>query len=129
MPTHNNPMQCVECGEAVQEDPDGSPGVLVHDRDLDNAYDLDENHVPFIEEDLPDCEKDSGTDKTFGEYVTRFASHPIAGLREGQRAFNLLVVMHPTLAEKVRGSMIDPFYQDERLPAFFEFVAAEWDET
>jgi hypothetical protein len=68
-------------------------------------------------------------DKTFGEYVARFASHHIAGQREGQRAFNLLTVMHPMLAERVRTSPLDPFYRDERLPAFFEFVAAEWDET
>lgn len=74
-------------------------------------------------------ELDSNTDKTFGEYVTRFTSPHAPGQREGQRAFNLLAAMHPVLAERVRLTRVDPFYRDDRLPAFFEFIAAEWDAT
>ncbi len=37
---------CEDCGEAVEPDPAGSPGVWVHDRSLgDQAYDLDEAHA------------------------------------------------------------------------------------
>jgi hypothetical protein len=45
--------------------------------------------------------------------------HP---LREGQIAFNRLYVLNPELAEQVRGTEADPFYDDSRLPAFHERV-------
>ena len=40
---------CHQCGEPVAED--SSPGVFVHDRDLDDAWGLDEDHppVPFVD--------------------------------------------------------------------------------
>lgn len=42
---------CIECGEHVIDDPEGSPGVFVHDRTLgDRAFDLDEDHVALPEE-------------------------------------------------------------------------------
>lgn len=45
-------MTCAICGEQIDEDPDGSPGVLVHNRYLgDLAYDLDEDHVPINDEE------------------------------------------------------------------------------
>lgn len=41
-------MTCEECGEEVEQD--GSPGVLVHSRDLgDRAFDLDEDHTPYVD--------------------------------------------------------------------------------
>lgn len=43
---------CASCGEPIVDDPDGSPGVVVHDRDLgDVAYDLDEDHTPIRDHD------------------------------------------------------------------------------
>lgn len=37
---------CARCGETFEDDPDGSEGVIVHSRELDNSFDLDEDHVP-----------------------------------------------------------------------------------
>lgn len=49
------PPACRLCGEHFELDPDGSPGVLVHNRALgDQAFDLDEDHVPVPEEDYGD---------------------------------------------------------------------------
>lgn len=67
------------------------------------------------------------TDKTLGEYIIQFARTDIPEQRQGQMAFNLLTVMHPVLAERIRGSVRDPFYRDERLPEFFDFVGVFWD--
>jgi hypothetical protein len=47
--------------------------------------------------------------------------------RRGQAAFNTLALMNSDLAEKVRGSQLDPFYNDDVLPAFCGFVAVSWD--
>lgn len=38
--------------------------------------------------------------------------------REGQRAFNDLYNEYPEIADKIRGTLKDPFHQDSRLPAF-----------
>lgn len=44
---------CAHCGEPIIDDPDGSPGVLVHaDENGEPDYDLDLDHVPY-EEDEP----------------------------------------------------------------------------
>jgi hypothetical protein len=43
-------------------------------------------------------------------------------LREGQRAFNELHTRDPELAEIIRGSDCDPFYDDSRLDAFRQRV-------
>lgn len=49
--------------------------------------------------------------------------------RQGQYAFNLLVMVRPDLSEKVRGSMNnDPFYNDRKLPNFIQFVSDNWEE-
>jgi hypothetical protein len=39
-------------------------------------------------------------------------------LRAGQRAFNELYDEDPVTADAIRGTEFDPFYLDERLPAF-----------
>lgn len=46
--------------------------------------------------------------------------------RAGQYAFNLLADIRPDISEKIRGSFIDPFYRDEKLPAFMAAVEQEW---
>jgi len=45
------------------------------------------------------------------------------GLRKGQTLFNKLNEINPNLADSLRGSVVDPFYQDERIPAFLSEVA------
>jgi hypothetical protein len=50
---------CATCGGAIEDDPDGSEGVLVHSRDLEppdgyegmDAYDLDEDHIALDEDE------------------------------------------------------------------------------
>jgi len=46
--------------------------------------------------------------------------------RAGQAAFNSLNEIRPDLSERVRTTGLDPFYQDDRLTDFFEFVAKNW---
>lgn len=43
--------------------------------------------------------------------------------REGQVYFNVLEVYLPELAAQVRGTDLDPFYNDDRLDAFREWVS------
>lgn len=49
------------------------------------------------------------------------AEHP--DWRKGQSAFNALELLAPDCAESVRGMLIDPFYRDNELPAFWRHVA------
>lgn len=42
--------------------------------------------------------------------------------REGQAAFNVLAAMHPQLADSVRSTGLDPFYDDSRLAEFYAWV-------
>lgn len=42
--------------------------------------------------------------------------------RNGQAAFNVLYSMHPELAQEIRGTDLDPFYDDSRLYAFYTWV-------
>jgi len=43
-------------------------------------------------------------------------------LRKGQIAFNELYEKHPDVANKIRGTIFDPFYIDSRLPDFYKKV-------
>lgn len=65
----------------------------------------------------------------FSEYTleadARFR-HPGLDERKGQAFFNELLVVRPDLADKVRGTPLDPFYQDSRLEEFLLFVARNW---
>ena len=46
-------------------------------------------------------------------------------LRKGQIAFNLMMSIKPEKAEIVRGSNIDPFYNDSSIVKFFHFCFKE----
>ena len=49
--------------------------------------------------------------------------------RWGQALFNTLFAVHPEVAEKVRSDFrVDPFYDDDRVPAFLEFVERHLEE-
>lgn len=39
-------------------------------------------------------------------------------IRPGQQAFNLLMATDPALAEAIRGTEFDPFYDDRRIESF-----------
>ena len=66
-----------------------------------------------------------GIVSTFSEFVREYTHaterHP--SWRRGQAAFNTLSSLHPDLAEKVRGTAIDPFYRDEIGTRFWAFVS------
>lgn len=46
----------------------------------------------------------------------------MGNLREGQKAFNLLYKYYPEIAEKIRSTDSDPFYDDSKLPLFYQEV-------
>lgn len=46
--------------------------------------------------------------------------------RSGQCHFNQLALVRPGLASLVVETDLDPFYADQRLPAFLEFVERRW---
>jgi hypothetical protein len=43
-------------------------------------------------------------------------------IRKGQKAFNDLYLAEPTIANLIRGTIYDPFYNDEKLPDFYKKV-------
>jgi hypothetical protein len=55
-------------------------------------------------------------------YTARYRrEHPEQ--RIGQAAFNAVCKVEPEVANLVRATDLDPFYRDERLPAFWAEVA------
>jgi hypothetical protein len=42
--------------------------------------------------------------------------------RAGQAAFNFLHDLNPELAEQIRGTQLDPFHLDDRLPEFYAWL-------
>jgi hypothetical protein len=61
---------------------------------------------------------------TYAEFVTKvsttFVAEPL--WRLGQTAFNVLYEVAPDLADEIRATELDPFYLDDRLPAFYQWV-------
>jgi hypothetical protein len=65
---------------------------------------------------------------TIAEYMNALSKGSDSHERNGQFAFNLLYRLHPALADYVVGERyLDPFYNDDNLPAFFYFLVDEWD--
>jgi hypothetical protein len=48
------------------------------------------------------------------------------GQRPGQAHFNALYELRPDLADEIRGTDLDPFYNDTRIPEFLCWVVAHW---
>lgn len=48
--------------------------------------------------------------------------------REGQFAFNCLFANRPDLSEQIRGTVLDPYYNDALLPQFWIWVKAHWED-
>lgn len=63
---------------------------------------------------------------TFDEWLQSVESW-CDGQRPGQIFFNSLYVAHPTLANKVRGSYLDPFQSNRKIPQFLNYVADYWE--
>lgn len=51
----------------------------------------------------------------------------IPNLRWGQTLFNTLVDVRPDIAERIRGTSLDPFYDDWLVGAFLLEVERLWD--
>lgn len=55
---------------------------------------------------------------TYREFNKRLDDRPVE-LRRGQAAFNLMEDLQPEFAESIRGTEIDPYYDDGKLDSFF----------
>lgn len=65
---------------------------------------------------------------TFHEYliiVQADANRP-PEQRRGQFMFNLLVLIRPDLADQIRCTDEDPFYDNDRIPAMIAWLAEHW---
>lgn len=51
---------------------------------------------------------------------------PHGELRLGQHMFNELYLLNTAIANQIRGSIVDPFYNDDKIPAFLERVDELW---
>jgi hypothetical protein len=49
-------------------------------------------------------------------------------LRAGQTMFNVLCQMKPEIANKIRATENDPFYENNRIPAFLAVVDELWED-
>ena len=45
--------------------------------------------------------------------------------RKGQALFNTLAYIHPKLADEIRGTEFDPFYDNGKIPKFWEFLLSD----
>ena len=63
---------------------------------------------------------------TYEQWIARAAITKPKAQRYGQWLFNSLYSVRPDIANRIRTSINDPFYQDNRVPAFLEAVAKEW---
>lgn len=68
---------------------------------------------------------------TFTEFYTLvYEDHASAKgpQRDGQWAFNCLFFNRPDLSEQIRGTILDPYYNDDFLPQFWIWVEQHWDD-
>lgn len=67
----------------------------------------------------------------FEEYLKRVARRKSSHKTErmGQAYFNQLHEDAPTLADEVRSSEVDPFYNDDLIGEFLAYVSVMWEIT
>ena len=68
---------------------------------------------------------------TFKEYLTEAAKCFIANKRthrRGQAYWNTLELHRKDLADKIRATKIDPYYRDERVPDFIDYLKDKWNQ-
>lgn len=58
----------------------------------------------------------------FWELVGEYSKNP--SLRKGQNYFNALYETYPEIANRIRGTSVDPFYSDDRIESFLLIVEA-----
>lgn len=67
---------------------------------------------------------------TFTDYCRTVILSRNKDERTGQTCFNVLHAVRPDLAEQVRNRvLLDPFYDDSRVPVFLDFVQQQWDQN
>lgn len=64
-------------------------------------------------------------DMAYAAYLSAVRTTQLAApeQRRGQAHWNTLALLHPDVADQVPAEL-DPFYNDDRLPGFLEFVIA-----
>ena len=64
---------------------------------------------------------------SFDEFVRLVsATLPSEDIRYGQHWFNVLNAVRPDLADRLRGSLLDPFHRDSVSEQTSAFVATAW---
>lgn len=65
---------------------------------------------------------------TYQEYLSQALTRRLCSPHErlGQVYMNVLETVRPDLADRIRGSVRDPFYNDDFFPAFMVFVEESW---
>jgi hypothetical protein len=58
----------------------------------------------------------------FCDWVNGFSGERPEHIRLGQHAFNLLNEQFPAIANSYRGDDLDPFYDDNKIPAFMSDI-------
>jgi hypothetical protein len=71
-----------------------------------------------LKQDLPELLTIDELYVLVGSYTANKSSH----IRKGQQYFNSLYEINPVLADKVRTTEADPFYNDNKLEAFFKAI-------
>jgi hypothetical protein len=66
------------------------------------------------------------TSKSFIDYLIAIQTrHP--DLRVGQHMFNMLYDHNKLLANEIReDEILDPFYNDKKVPVFLEYIIQNW---
>lgn len=63
----------------------------------------------------------------FSEFIVSAAEYFRENdLRLGQSYFNTLAVVRPDISERIRGTHLDAFYDNDRLPAMLAEVYRRW---
>lgn len=86
----------------------------------------DEINGVRIAQSVGDEVTESEAAMTYAEFLTRACNPEDRRQRPGQWAFNVLHSTRPDLSEQIRSGPLDPFYRNDRLPDFFQFVEENW---
>tara|TARA_R100000458_G_C8241749_1_gene220620 strand:+ start:360 stop:644 length:285 start_codon:yes stop_codon:yes gene_type:complete len=59
-------------------------------------------------------------------FANQHMADAVWGWRPGQRLFNAVEVVRPDVADRLRSTWLDPFYQDTIDDEVWEWLEAEW---
>jgi len=62
---------------------------------------------------------------TFQDFLNTAKNVPV-GLRTGQHLYNTLAKVRPDIADVLMETGLDPFYDDNRVPAAIATIKANW---